>query len=224
MENIKHQDLSLSAEGVMHESEAAAPTLKVPNVYHRSLISTIVSALQDESAKLFHYIPFRLFWKPTATAIPEQVLTELYNSDAFIAEHEKISKIPPPAGPGPTIENAIAALMIWSDSTHLANFGDASLWPIYLFLGNQSKYTRAKPNSFAAHHIAYIPEARFFIQLYIFNLLIMTTQTAPKKSSRLVYESFWGHCGIFNDNYPPQTRAYAGGLVAPAGSRVYARV
>jgi len=52
----------------------------------------------------------------------------------------------------------ILALMIWSDSTHLASFGTASLWPIYLYFGNQSKYTRAKPSAFAAHHLAYIPK------------------------------------------------------------------
>ena len=55
----------------------------------------------------------------------------------------------------------ILALMIWSDSTHLASFGTASLWPIYLYFGNLSKYTRAKPSSFAAHHLAYIPKVFF---------------------------------------------------------------
>ncbi|KAJ7185362.1 hypothetical protein C8R46DRAFT_377085 [Mycena filopes] len=47
--------------------------------------------------------------------------------------------------------------MFWSDSTHLANFGNAKLWPIYMLFGNLSKYIRAKPNSGAEHHVAYIP-------------------------------------------------------------------
>ncbi|KAJ3569072.1 hypothetical protein NP233_g5289 [Leucocoprinus birnbaumii] len=47
--------------------------------------------------------------------------------------------------------------MLWSDATHLADFGSASLWPIYCYFGNQSKYERLKPSNFAAHHIAYIP-------------------------------------------------------------------
>ena len=50
--------------------------------------------------------------------------------------------------------------MIWSDSTALAQFGTASLWPIYLYIGNQSKYTRAKPTSMSAHHLAYLPKVR----------------------------------------------------------------
>jgi len=161
--------LSLPAEGVMHDSEASAPTLDVPNVYHRSLVSTIISVLQDESAKLFHYVPFWLFWKPTPTTIPEHVITELYNSDVFIEEHKKISRIPSPPGSGPTIENAIAAMMIWSNSMHLTNFGDVLLWPIYLLLGNQSKYTQGKPNLFVAHHVAYIPEVFFFFFKCLFH-------------------------------------------------------
>ena len=52
----------------------------------------------------------------------------------------------------------LIGIMIWSDSTLLANFGTASLWPIYLYFGNQSKYSRAKPSDFAAHHLAYIPK------------------------------------------------------------------
>jgi hypothetical protein len=57
----------------------------------------------------------------------------------------------------PEFETVVAAFMFWSDSTHLANFGSASLWPLYTFFGNQSKYIRAKPNSHAARHQAYIP-------------------------------------------------------------------
>lgn len=48
--------------------------------------------------------------------------------------------------------------MILSDYTHLTSFGNAGLWPIYLYLGGLSKYTRAKPTSFATHHLAYVPK------------------------------------------------------------------
>jgi hypothetical protein len=47
--------------------------------------------------------------------------------------------------------------MFWSDLTHLANFGTAKLWPIYMLFGNLSKYIRVKPNAGAEHHVAYIP-------------------------------------------------------------------
>ena len=51
----------------------------------------------------------------------------------------------------------IAALMFWSNSTLLANFGTAKLWPIYLFFGNLSKYIHAEPSSQAYYYVAYIP-------------------------------------------------------------------
>jgi len=148
--------IPLPAEGVKHASEKDAPVLEVPGVHHRNLVEAITTAFQDETAKKFHYMPHHLYWKPTPESEPERVITELFNSDAFIGEYKELLKRPPPS-PGPQIETAIAVMMVWSDSTHLANFGTASLWPIYLFFGNQSKYSRAKPSDFAAHHVAYIP-------------------------------------------------------------------
>lgn len=49
--------------------------------------------------------------------------------------------------PGNVLERVAipAMLLVWSDVSHLANFGDPSLWPIYLYFGNLSKYTRRKP-------------------------------------------------------------------------------
>ncbi|PPQ85893.1 hypothetical protein CVT26_001311 [Gymnopilus dilepis] len=147
--------IPLPAERFKHTSEAAAPILEVPNVHHRSITEVVTSAYQDESSKAFHHTPYRLYWKPKADSVPERVITEVVNSDAFIEEHAKVMKEHPESGPW--AETVIAALMLWSDSTHLANFGNAALWPIYLFFGNLTKYTRAKPSEFAAHHIAYIP-------------------------------------------------------------------
>ena len=50
--------------------------------------------------------------------------------------------------------------MVASDETHLTDFGNAKAWPIYLMLGNLSKYIRSQPNSGAMHHLAYIPSVR----------------------------------------------------------------
>ncbi len=64
-------------------------------------------------------------------------------SKEWIKEHEKIQKLNLSEH---GIENdghprAIAALQFWSDSTHLADFGQAKAWPIYLAFGNQSSMT-----------------------------------------------------------------------------------
>ncbi|CAA7265767.1 unnamed protein product [Cyclocybe aegerita] len=83
----------------------------------------------------------------------ERVFSEVYNSDAFLQEHEKVQSAPvPPDDPECKHEKVVAALMFWSDSTHLADFRTAKLWLIYMFFGNLSKhcacewiYKKAKP-------------------------------------------------------------------------------
>lgn len=75
--------------------EDDAPVLEIPGVYHRNLIEVITTALQDDNAKTFHYTPFSLFWQPTPQSTPERLYSEIYNSDAFIEEHARISRPPP---------------------------------------------------------------------------------------------------------------------------------
>ncbi|KAF8223215.1 hypothetical protein L208DRAFT_1518627 [Tricholoma matsutake] len=135
--------------------EAVAPTFEIPGVWHRDLLEVICTAFEDTKTQFYHLTPLRLFWKPTPDSKPERVVTDLYNSDAFLQEHEKLQQ--QPSEMGCDLEWVVAAIMVWSDSTHLANFGQASLWPIYLFLGNQSKYQHTKPSQFAVHHLVYIP-------------------------------------------------------------------
>ena len=43
----------------------------------------------------------------------------------------------------PEVEIGLVPILIWSDSTQLANFGNTSMWPIYVFFGFVSKYIRA---------------------------------------------------------------------------------
>lgn len=157
--------IRLPAECIRNVSEDHAPEFEVKGVYHRSLVEVIKTAFQDISMKSFHYTPFQLWWKQTPNSTPERIITELYNSDAFLEEHEKIQR--QPHEPGCKLETCITAIMLWSDSTHLANFGTASLWLIYGFFGNQSKYSCSKPTSFAAHHIVYIPSVCFLFFKFV---------------------------------------------------------
>ncbi|KAJ3557352.1 hypothetical protein NP233_g11763 [Leucocoprinus birnbaumii] len=148
--------LRLPKEGIEYDSEHEAPTVTVDGVYYRSLREVVKTAFEDESARTFHYTPYRLFHKPTPDAPPERVISELYNSDEFLEEHERLQK--QPREPDCDLETGIAGMMLWSDSTHLAQFGNAALWPIYCYFGNQSKYDRAKPTQYAGHHLAYVPD------------------------------------------------------------------
>ncbi|KAJ3709517.1 hypothetical protein C8R42DRAFT_699992 [Lentinula raphanica] len=130
----------------------------VPNFHYRPLLSVIKEAFTGPLAEKIHFSPFRLFHQPNDTSDEVRVHGEMYTSDSFLEMHESVQRLPLAAEDvGCKRERTIAALMLWSDATHLANFGTAKLWPIYLMLGNISKYIRAQPESGACHHLAYIP-------------------------------------------------------------------
>ncbi|KAF8074854.1 hypothetical protein FPV67DRAFT_601603 [Lyophyllum atratum] len=143
-------------DGLRHPIPGAIPIFEVPGLHMRKLTEVIKSAIHDASAHCFHYTPFKQFWQGDPDKEPERVYDELYSSDAFIEEHTKLQMQPPE--PGCTLERVVVGLMFWSDSTHLANFGTASLWPLYLYFANQSKWLRGKPRTGACHHVAYIPK------------------------------------------------------------------
>lgn len=126
----------------------------VPGLHRWSLLSVMKAALTDITSKRFHFSPFKRFWK-SAAGVEVRCFDEAYTSDSWIEEHNTLQK--QPNKPGCQLEKVILGLMFWSDSTHLANFGTAHVWPLYLYFGNLSKYFRGKPNSGASHHVAYIP-------------------------------------------------------------------
>jgi hypothetical protein len=150
--------ISVPCDNVSHPSDADAPVFHVKGLMYRKPLEVIKAAYEDPSAEHLHISPYEEYWQPRPNSPPERIYSELYNSNAYIQEHEKVRSQPRPEC---QLETVIAAIMLSSDSTHLTNFGSASLWPIYLYLGGLSKYTRAKPTSFSAHHLAYIPKVNF---------------------------------------------------------------
>ena len=139
------------------QAEDQAPQFQVEGLHYRKITEVVKSAFEEPAAEVYHTTPYKLFWQPDKSQSPEWVITELYTADAMLEEHAKI-KSDAAKVPGCNLETVITGIMLWSDSTHLTSFGNAALWPIYLFIGNQSKYTRAKLSAFATHHLAYIPK------------------------------------------------------------------
>jgi len=157
-------EIPLPCDGIK-QSEKDAPKFRV-EVYYRNLMEVIKSALSESAAEQFHTFPFKAFWKPGPDDPPERIYSELYTGDFWNEEYDKLRN-EHDNGPNKALEAFIVGLMIWSDATCLAQFGTASLWPIYLYFGNQSKYFRGKPTSFAAHHVAYIPKVILFFFINI---------------------------------------------------------
>ncbi|KAK7680031.1 hypothetical protein QCA50_016977 [Cerrena zonata] len=131
------------------------PIYSVKGLIHCSITEIIKDVWSQPSSTDFEYIPYRLFWSQEGSPT-EQVHGELYTSEAFNRAYEDLLR--QPGEPDCSLERVICGLMMYSDSTHLSNFGDAALWPIYMYFGNQSKYTRARPSSGSCHHLAYIPK------------------------------------------------------------------
>jgi len=82
--------------------------------------------------------PYELFWKPTNQHEEVRLHGELYSSEAFVKVHRTLQESP--GEPDCDLQRVVVALMFWSDSTHLTTFGNSHLWPLYLFIGNESKY------------------------------------------------------------------------------------
>ena len=141
--------------------EADAPEFEIPGIRYRSLVDLIASKVQDPSiSESFICTPFTEWWYPSGgTAEPIRVYGEAYSSDIAVRLFEEVKEIPAPAGQ-PQAEIAIVLLMLGSDSTHLASFGTASLWPLYVYFGNLSKYEAGGSSEPAATHLAYLPKVR----------------------------------------------------------------
>ncbi|KAF7970329.1 hypothetical protein HWV62_24352 [Athelia sp. TMB] len=115
----------------------------VHGLHHRSILSVLKAALADVTARRFHFSPFKRFWKPPDG--PEQrIFDEAYTSDAWLEENEKLQR--QPNEPGCKLEKVVLGLGLYSDSTHLASFGIAKLWPLYIYILNLSKYFRGPAN------------------------------------------------------------------------------
>jgi hypothetical protein len=158
-------------------------TFSVPGLHFRSLVEVIKAAWGESIAKQFHLSPFKRIHVDPETKAETRIFDEVYTSDVWIQAHDDLQK--QPSEPGCSLEKVIAGLMFWSDSTHLANFGNASVWPVYMYFANLSKYVRAQPSSGACHHVAYMPSVRS----PAFSRLLFTSPQLPDSVDDFIMES-----------------------------------
>ena len=142
------------------QREEDAPEFAVDGILYCDAVEVITNELMDpDSFKNLHTKPFEEWWKLGKSDDPVRVYSEVYTSDAMLEVERSIQEALRTTA-GPQLETFVVVALLYSDSTHLASFGSASLWPVYLYIGNLSKYVWAKPTSFSAHHIAYLPTVR----------------------------------------------------------------
>jgi len=140
--------------GSAHE---ASRTFSIPGLHYHQITTLIKEAFESPISKKFHLSPFKLFWKFPDCEDSDCVYSEIYNSDVLLDEHDKV-QCAPTDDPTCKRKKVVAALMFWSDATHLTSFGTVKMWLIYLLFGNLSKYTQCQPNSGVTKHLAYIPQ------------------------------------------------------------------
>ncbi|KAH9915299.1 uncharacterized protein BXZ73DRAFT_106270 [Epithele typhae] len=168
-------------------SEANAPRFAVDGGVTRNImpiIEDVATNTTSRHAKQYQYDPHGLFWIPPGHSrkassraqspstpstpsrsdsppvdppTPIRIYTDVVNSPALLAEEEKLRSLPRQPHDLAELPYGILPMILWSDATHLSSFGDAKLWPVYLYFAHLCKYTRGRPTEFAAHHIAYIP-------------------------------------------------------------------
>ncbi|TFK61425.1 hypothetical protein BDN72DRAFT_904115 [Pluteus cervinus] len=137
-------------------SRARVHRFPVPGFCHRGLVSVIKEACSASDSKDFHWHPYEEHWSPPWDgAAMERIHGELYSSSAFLeADQELQTSLPEPDCHLP---RCVAALMMYSDATQVAQFGQASVWPVYAYFGNQSKYERGRSSTRMAHNVAFLP-------------------------------------------------------------------
>lgn len=142
-----------SPDAARDDSTSSPPSPPTPTDASSSSSSPSPSSSSDDSTSSTSSTSF-------APHGGERLYGEVYIGDAMNREHEEIRQNLPKTPGKPNPETVVAAILLYSDSTHLAQFGKASLWPAYGWFANWTKYDRGKPSSFAAHHLAYIPSVR----------------------------------------------------------------
>jgi hypothetical protein len=152
--SFTHTNISIN---VPSGSKLTTPrSFSIPGLYYRKIMSLIQESFQSPIFRHFHLSPFNLYRKHPDGEADERIYSELYDSDIFYNEHDKVQRAPSDDETCKR-EKVVAALMFWSDATQLATFGTAKIWPVYMLFGNLSKYIRLKANSGATKHLAYIP-------------------------------------------------------------------
>ena len=148
----KHVTVTISVPIPRRSANPGPTSYDTSDFYCHSLLSIIHEQVLDPSDHhLFRYEPYELRWRHSNCDI--KVHGELYTLKVFLDAHRELLESPPE--PGCTIPRHIIALMFWSDAMQLTSFGDAKLWLLYVFFGNQTKYRRGQPSAKLCSHVAY---------------------------------------------------------------------
>ncbi|KAG6916065.1 hypothetical protein DXG01_008590 [Tephrocybe rancida] len=119
-----------------------ARNYNIPGFYHLIAVIQEKITTKKEDAVHFHLEPYKLLWHANNNQEPISLYREIYSSPAFLRVHQDLQQSPPELGC--TLPRVVVGLMFWSDATHLTQFGNAKITPLYMYFGNESKYRRSQ--------------------------------------------------------------------------------
>ncbi|KAG2154316.1 uncharacterized protein EDB93DRAFT_1081635 [Suillus bovinus] len=149
------RETDITIEIPVRSKEDSSRSFTIPGFHYRPLVAVIRSVFADIQASAYHQFPFQRVWKYPLDGHQECVFDELYTSDSWLDAQDDLHR--QPREPGCSLDHVIAGLMFFSDATHLATFRMAKVWPLYLYFGNLTKYTRSAPKSGACHLVGFFP-------------------------------------------------------------------
>ncbi|KAG1845733.1 hypothetical protein DFJ58DRAFT_730795 [Suillus subalutaceus] len=207
----------------------------VPGFHYRPLVGVIRSTFADIQANAFHLLPFKRLWKNPLDGHQEHLFNELYTSDSWLEAQDDLQR--QPREPNCSLERVIAGLMFFSDATHLATFGTAKAWPLYMYFGNLTKYARSAPKSVYPHGIVLqCPDGiwrRVFPRIFTYStdypekVLIATIKdTGSRPCPRcLTPKASFDFLGLFKDmqGHVANLRTYCLDSVTSARTFIYGR-
>ncbi|KAG8731009.1 hypothetical protein FRC12_019950 [Ceratobasidium sp. 428] len=203
-------------------AELFGEPFSVSGLEYRPLLSVLKSRFSDPiRSKYFVYKPYKQFFKH-ADGTEERVFDNLYTTDAWLEEHERIQKldIRTESGEPCMLERAIAATMVGSDATTVTDFSQKSVWEVYGYFGNEPKWFRRKPGARASEHLAHLPKLPANIKDFIAEIHGKAAQ-APLLAHcrRELFHECWKH--MLDDEF---IHAYHNGIVVKCGDGVTRRL
>ena len=96
----------------------------IPGFHHHGLMHILKSSIEGNSnqAKQYHWHPFEQYWQPpNADKPPDWIYDKIYSLPAFVKADCKLQEYPRDSGCD--LSQVIATIMLWSDATHVTQFG-----------------------------------------------------------------------------------------------------
>jgi hypothetical protein len=128
------------------KSEDDASTVTINGIHHCSLLGGITRAFIHKSFFDLHFKGFQLWWKAFEGKEPQRIFGEVYILDTFLEMEEEISVLSEQDIQNGVQESVVTPIMLYSDATHLVNFGTASLWPVIIICPIQAILIRCIPS------------------------------------------------------------------------------